>query len=883
MDTAAQKEEVTEAKDEFGPEELKKYNKLIADIKSFAEKPADDPEKLAALYKELLPLAEEGAAKGHAPAVLWLAENLAGGIAAIGLPADKARALAVLEDGCTRRNIKVMTAVGEAKLFKKGPWGLIGKDNSYIPKDTKDGLRLLQAAADAKNNDANYMLGMFYYDHDGNPELRRYKDYEKALKFVKVGTDNNDPWCSIEYGRRLYFAEGTERNISGALQIFRKYARLGYKEARLEVASVLIDSLIPDPRTNANDRQVYENEAFDQLDTLTVQKAPEKYKKNSYSIRLYNRLIGLCYLRGLGVGVNEGKALHFLAIAAENGSKDAVRLIETYYKSHVRDPATEIEAAVAWSDAKLRYREIIKYCQDFAGKAARDKGSTFLPHLHLIGNDGTGKRTFVKILASKLVEMGVLDKAEVTEIDYVNISSIRYQSHINQEIKNLSRNWYGGVLVIHTDLTPTKSDEIIAEKIFISWLAQLMREEKTLVVLFDDRNRETMRRWSSYEAQLTSLFRHKVDFADYTAQDLLDIFKILAGKMNVRLDDGAVEPLRALISKRMTVGDAKQQNTYLIEQLLQECLRNVSVQPRGEGAPLVIAVDSLPQEKSHAEDIKTLLAPLDELVGLAPVKEQIQQLAGLLQLNKARRAAEMPETYISLHSVFSGSPGTGKTTVARLLGKILAGLGYLHSGHVVEVSRGDLVGQFIGQTAPRVQEVVNRADGGVLFIDEAYSLARSDSGRDFGHEAIDTLLKLMEDRRDRFVVIAAGYEEEMEAFLKVNTGLKSRFTRSIVFPNYSCDELMTILQGLLVKHSYELDDRAEKKLCDFINGLDANGQKVFGNGRGVRTVFERTIAKQAGRLSRTRIDAAASKILLADDLYLPEELADQKGRMGFLS
>jgi len=871
----------------LSPSEIEKYEQLISEIKTLSQPKAegdtspDAGPALTALYQEALPLAKTAVSRNYPPAFLWLADTYAKGVPQIPLSSDTAYAIEILEEGCKSKLPKVMAAVGEAKLFKKAQCALL--KGSFIAKAPEEGLKLLLAAAEAGDVDASYMLGVFFYNYDSNPALKRYKDFSKSFKYFKDGSDKGDAWSQIELGLRYYQAEGVEKNIPDAMHLFRNCANLGYNNARLHLARGLIDTVIPDPRTPANERQAYENEAFDQLSILTSQKAPEKWGKSSPHYTRYHRLLGLCYLRGIGVGINEGKAIKFLGIAAENKNTEAIDIIKNYYKKRVEHPDEGIQAAVAWEEPKARYKEIVKYCESFSSKDSKHGSKIFLPHMHLVGNDGTGRRMFIQTIASKLVQMGVLDKAEVTEIDFVNIAASRYQSNINQEIKNLSRNWYGGVLVIYSDLLPTKSDETIAEKVFCSWLAQLMREEKTLVVLFDNKDRETMRRWSGYEAQLTSLFRHKVEFADYTVADLLDVFKLLAGKMNVTVDEAAVEGLRALITKRRTIGDAKQQNTYLAERLLQECLKNASMQHTDSAAPLVITKECLPVEKSQAGDIKALLQPLDELVGLEPVKEQIQQLVGLLRLNKARRAAEMPETYISLHSVFTGSPGTGKTTVARLLGKIFAGLGYLHSGHVVEVSRGDLVGQFIGQTAPRVTEAVDRADGGILFIDEAYALARSDSGRDFGFEAVDTLLKLMEDRRDRFIVIAAGYEEEMKGFIKVNTGLQSRFTRSIFFPNYSCDELMTILGGLLTKHSYELDPAADKKIRAFIDDLNDEEQRKFGNGRGIRTLFERTIAKQAGRLSKlAEIDAHESKTIFADDICLPEDITDGKGRIGFL-
>ncbi|MGW4894907.1 right-handed parallel beta-helix repeat-containing protein [Kitasatospora sp. NPDC004240] len=242
------------------------------------------------------------------------------------------------------------------------------------------------------------------------------------------------------------------------------------------------------------------------------------------------------------------------------------------------------------------------------------------------------------------------------------------------------------------------------------------------------------------------------------------------------------------------------------------------------------------------------LAELDSLVGLATVKQEVRTLIDLISVGRRRRQAGLKAPSLRRHLVFTGAPGTGKTTVARLYGEILASLGVLQRGHLIEVARVDLVGEHIGSTAIRTAAAFDRARGGVLFIDEAYALAPEDGARDFGREAIDTLVKLMEDHRDEVVVIVAGYTAEMERFLSANPGVSSRFSRTVAFPDYSADELLEIARAQCAEHEYALAEGTESALLTHFAALERGPN--FGNGRTARQVFETMVERHAMRVAQ---------------------------------
>jgi hypothetical protein len=303
-------------------------------------------------------------------------------------------------------------------------------------------------------------------------------------------------------------------------------------------------------------------------------------------------------------------------------------------------------------------------------------------------------------------------------------------------------------------------------------------------------------------------------------------------------------------------------NTRVVRELL-DSVPAVSGRPWGRTTTPAPVTDIAPTAPSTQEvlltsggvaapanttlDVEPILRELDSMTGLVNVKAQVRTLVNLLKVQQWRKDQGLPVANHSGHLVFVGPPGTGKTTVARLVGRIYAELGVLPKGHLTEVTRSDLVAGYLGQTALKTSTVIETAIGGVLFIDEAYALTAGDD--DFGQEAIATLLKSMEDLRDRLVVIVAGYPEPMQEFLVSNPGLRSRFAETILFPDYSPDELATIFQTMCMRERYEPTATATRKVRQVLTDAWEVRDTQFGNARSVRNLFEDAVARQANRLA----------------------------------
>ena len=525
-------------------------------------------------------------------------------------------------------------------------------------------------------------------------------------------------------------------------------------------------------------------------------------------------------------------------------------------EAELKKALDELDSLVGLEGVKAEVRKIVN--KEKVDAARRAQGLPVAPRsLHMIftGNPGTGKTTVARLLARIFRALGLAEKGHLVEVDRSGLVG-RYMGETATKTSEKIDEALGGVLFIDEAYQLCTSDTDDYGKEAIATLLKRMEDERDRLIVIAAGYTDEMRDFLGANSGLASRFAIKIEFADYTAPELAQIFRQQVAKNKYTLSEELDAGLEAAMEKLTRRRDKTFGNARFARQLFEDATgrqaNRVAEAGTLEGPALTtLELDDLGIGEKVADvrapTIEEVLAELDGLVGMKSVKDEVRRLVATCRANKLREAQGIESATMSYNFVFTGNPGTGKTTVARILAKAFRALGILERGHLVETDRSGLVAAYSGQTALKTQKLIDSAVGGILFIDEAYQLNQGQNDT-YGSEAVATLLKRMEDERGRMVVVIAGYKDEMKRFFELNSGLESRFGREIFFPDFTTKELATIFRQTAAKNRYVLSPDVEKWIEPYIGVMTKDRGKNFGNGRWVRNLFEKTVERQSMRV-----------------------------------
>ena len=739
-----------------------------------------------------------------------------------------------------------------------------------------------------------------FFIEDGGGVSPDYNPYFE-IQNIKLYEGNFE---GIEKGKRVYlnqFSRSETRYVWIEFNIQNKqlksyYCELFfnfYDDAHQLKASTSINNNVPDnseghsfsyttgwgsdiPGTWVDERYTVEVVFMDQLLAIVPFDVDEEHEEGEVKI----------YKAGNPFLMDE----HEIAQAAETEHK-------------LEDLLTEFNALIGLEEMKKKIHDYVNYLNFIKLRNERGFKDSSRINLHSVftGNPGTGKTTVVQYLAKIYKSMGLLSKGHVYEVDRSDLIG-EFIGQTAPKVKEAIEQARGGILFIDEAyaLSRDQNDTKDYGKEAIEILIKEMSDGLGDIAIMAAGYPAEMETFLNSNPGLKSRFNQYYSFPDYAPTELLAIAMQYADKNAVTLTDDAKAYMELKLTEayrnrnrqfgnaRYVVGVIDQSKLDLglrliqqgnLESLSEDQLKQITV----EDLQKVFHDVKKPQVEIKIDEpqLAEALNELHGLTGLEEVKKEIDELVRLVRFY--RETGKDVTNRISLHAVFTGNPGTGKTTVARIIAKIYKGLGLLERGHLVETDREGLVAAFVGQTAIKTQQKIDEAQNGVLFIDEAYALSRG--GNDFGSEAVETILKKMEDLRGKFAVIVAGYTDNMKIFLESNPGLKSRFDKVYEFKDYSVDQLYNIAAELFKKEELVPDNEAIEHIKKYLQNLYDSRDKFFGNGRTVRNMVNECVRNQHLRLaaipSAERTPEMLSTLTYADVKEF--EVKDSGTRLGFRS
>ena len=554
----------------------------------------------------------------------------------------------------------------------------------------------------------------------------------------------------------------------------------------------------------------------------------------------------------------------------------------------IEDLLAELNGLVGLGAVKEQVRSLV----DLA-RVRKERERLGLPgpvmshHTVFTGNPGTGKTMIARLLAAIFQRLGYLEEGQLVETDRAGLVG-RHMGETPAKTLAVVRQAIGGVLFID-EAYAIAGDRLDGDygQEAVATLLKAMEDHRDELIVVMAGYPQPMRRFLESNPGLRSRVPTHIHFPDYSAEELVEIFRHQASRSGLEASAGALERVRRIAVKMVEGADESFGNARAMRSVLEGAINRQARRLAGKG-PLqpaqlaTLEAQDIPERSGSSsvvggtfrtsgghegETLDEVLAELEELVGLEHVKEKVRSLIALARTNELRRRRGLTAARTDHHLALLGNPGTGKTTVARLLARAYRQLGLLREGHLVEVGREGLVGRYVGETTAKTADVVRSARGGVLFIDEAHALTEGRGEGDYGREAVDILVKAMEDGRNDLVVIAAGYPEAMAGFLRSNPGLTSRFGSRLVFPDYTLPELLRVLELLAAGQGLRLEAEALDVAREHFAALLREAGPHFGNAREARRLLERGLRAQAVRLSALSIPSDEQLVTLrAEDL-----------------